>query len=124
MQSTRPTTHQTPRTRATRPSSHEWAGSLMARARGRKTDRSPCAIHFSGKIDAAVCIQVGSELNWKNTPEVNCSSSATGVTVADADRPFLARLDSVIPSSVQAVAPSTDTQAKVNHSAPEGRWTL
>ena len=41
---------------------------------GRNTDRSPCAIHLSGKNAATVCIQVGIWLNWKKTPEMNCST--------------------------------------------------
>jgi hypothetical protein len=64
---------------------------------------------------------VGTSLNWKNTPEMNCSTSATGVTVADADRPLRARLDTAIPSSVHAAEPSAATQTNVSQSAPDGR---
>ena len=78
---------------------------------------------MSGKTAATVCIQVGIWLNWKKTPEMNCRSSANGVTMADAERPFLARLDSAMPSSVQDADPSTVTQAKVSQSLPEGRST-
>ena len=64
-----------------------------------------------------VCIHVGTWLNRKKTPEMNCSTSAMGVTIADADRPFLARLEIAMPSSVHAAEPSTATQTNVSHSA-------
>ena len=54
---------------------------------------------------------------------MNCSTSAIGVTIADAERPFLARLETAMPSSVQAAEPSTVTQAKVIQSLPLGRST-
>ena len=115
--------HHAPRTRAVRPSSQLPAGSAAAIASGRKTERSPWAIHLSGKNAATVCIHEGISLNWKKTPEMNCSSNANGVTVAYADRPFLARLDSAMPSSVQDADPRAATQAKVSQSRPEGRST-
>ena len=46
--------HHTPSTRAVRPSSHDPAGSEAAITSGRKTERSPWAIHFSGKTAATV----------------------------------------------------------------------
>jgi hypothetical protein len=52
--------------------------------------------------------------------ETNSRTSAIGVTVADADRPLRASVETTMPSSVQAAAPSTDTHANVSQSAPEG----
>ena len=52
---------------------------------------------------------------------MNCSTSAIGVTIAEADRPFFARLETAMPSSVQAAEPSTVTQAKVTQSLPDGQ---
>ena len=97
------------------------AGSCAARTSGRNTERRPCAIHLSGKNEAIVCIQVGTWLNWKKTPEMNCSTSAIGVTIADAERPFFARLETAMPSRVQDADPSTATQAKVTQSLPDGQ---
>ena len=54
---------------------------------------------------------------------MNCSTIAIGVTIADADRPFLARLEIEMPSRVQAAEPRTVTQAKVSQSLPLGRTT-
>ena len=78
---------------------------------------------MSGKNAATVCIQVGTWLNRKKTPEMNCSTIAIGVTIADAERPFLARLEMAMPRSVQAAEPRTVTQAKVIQSLPLGRST-
>ena len=56
-------------------------------------------------------------MKTKNTPEMNWSTSATGVTTAGALRPVRASEEKAIPHSVQAVTPSTPTQAKVSHFA-------
>ena len=45
------------------------------------------------------------------------------MTIADADRPFFARLETAMPSSVHAAEPSAVTQANVNQSLPVGRST-
>ena len=50
-------------------------------------------------------------------------ADAIGVTVADADRPFRARLETAIPSSVHAAAPRNETHPKVTQSDPEGSAT-
>ena len=119
-----PTTHQAPSTSATRPSSQVPAGSPAASASGRNTERRPCAIHLSGKTAATVCIQLGQLAEQEEDAGDELQHAArTGVTVAEADRPFFARLETAIPSSVQAAEPRTVTQAKVSQSPPEGRST-
>ena len=54
-------------------------------------------------------------MKTKNTPEMNCRISATGVTTAGALRPVRASDEKATPHSVQAVMPSTDTHRKVSH---------
>ena len=84
---------------------------------GRNTERMPWVIHFSGNSEAMVRIQLGDAVYWKKTPEMNCRTSATGVTIAGAPRPDRAREEKAIPHSVHALIPSSDTQAKVTHFA-------
>src|SRR5690242_10942410 len=106
-----------PRAIATCPSAHEPPTSRAANESGRNTERMPCVIHFSGNSDAMVRIQSGMLVYWKNTPEMNCSTSATGVTIAGAPRPVRASEENAIPHSVHALIPSTETHANVAHLA-------
>jgi hypothetical protein len=89
--------------------------SCAANDSGRNTERMPCVIHFSGNSDAMVRIQSGMVEYWKKTPEMNCSTSATGVTTAGAPRPVRATDEKAIPHSVHAVIPSSATQPNVAH---------
>ena len=75
----------------------------------------PWHIHLSGNSAAMLCIHPGSSVNTKNTPEMNCSTSATGVTTAGALRPVRASDENAMPHSVHAVMPSRPTQANVSH---------
>ncbi len=91
---------------------------------GRKTDRMPWAIHFSGNRLRPDCIQVGSWSNWKNTPEMNCSTSTTGVTIADALFPLRGTEENATPQTAPEAVPSTNTQANVHQRAASvGRST-
>ena len=110
-------THHAPSTSATVPSSNEPPGSRAPKLSGRKTERSPWHIHLSGKIAATCCIQVGRLVKTKNTPEMNWSTSATGVTTAEPLRAVRASDEMAMPQSVQAVTPRTETQANVSHLA-------
>ena len=84
----------------------------------------PWHIHLSGNTDATCCIGLGSSVKTKNTPEMNCSTSATGVTTAGAPRPERATDENAMPHSVHAVMPSRDTQPRVSHlSAVRGSET-
>ena len=91
------------------------AGSAAAIESGRNTDRSPCAIHLSGKTAATVCIQVGISLNWKKTPEMNCSTRAIGMITAVALLPLRGTPLRAMPRMADVATPSTKTQANVNH---------
>ena len=81
----------------------------------------PWVIHFSGKNAAIVCIHRGSAAKTKNTPEMNCSTIAIGEITAGAVRPFLTHEVIAMPSSVQAVMPSTLTQSEGQPAAALGR---
>src|SRR4051794_31391089 len=111
------------RTRATLPGSHAPAGSEEASCSGRKTEGRTWAVELSGKSAAMCWSQGGTCENWKKTPEMNCSTRAIGVMIAEAERPFFARLETAMPSSVQAAEPSRVTQTKVSQSEPCGRDT-
>ncbi len=56
-------------------------------------------------------------MKTKNTPEMNWSTSATGVTTAEPLRAVRASDEIAMPHRVQAVMPSTETQPKVSHFA-------
>ncbi len=88
---------------------------------GRKTDRSPWHIHLSGNSAATCCIQVGRSVKTKNTPEMNWSTRATGVTTAEPLRAVRASDEIAMPHRVHAVTPSTATQPKVSHFAGGAR---
>src|SRR5687768_9117301 len=100
---------------ATWPSAQVPPTSRAANESGRNTERIPWHIHFKGKSEAMLRIQSGMLVYWKKTPEMNCSTRATGVTIAGAPRPVRAREEKAIPHRVHALMPSSDTQANVAH---------
>lgn len=68
---------------------------------------------MSGNTEATVCIHAGSAKNAKNTPEMNCSTSTTGVTTAVAERPERGSDENATPHTAPAAHPSTNTHANV-----------
>ena len=98
--------------------------SLDSISGGRNTERMPWAIHFRGNTEARFCIQVGSSLKTKKTPEMNCSTITTGLTIAVALRPERGTDENAMPSTVPAAVPRMKIHAKVAHRAASvGRVT-
>ena len=100
---------------AIRPCSHDPAGSWRpGTGRAGTTDRIPWVIHFSGKIAATCCIQPGSSRKTKNTPEMNCSTIASG---DDHRRSRAAALE----RPPRAAMPSTRAGQRAQHAHPGER---
>src|SRR5947207_535446 len=107
-----------PRTMAVLPCSQVCTVSFGANESGRKTERYPSAIQRSGNIDAVSWSHSGAVVNTKYTPEMNCSTSATGVTTAGAALALRATDENAMPNTELAATPSTVTQSQVSHLPP------
>ena len=108
----RPPTHHAPSTGAQRPSSNEPATSTRRSRSGRKTLRIAWVSHLSGNSEANCCIQSGSWSKTKNTPEVNCSTRTTGVTMADAPLAVLGHRRERDAEQRAEIRPSTIAQSE------------
>ena len=76
-----------------------------------------------GKIAANCCIQIGNEVNTKNTPLKNCRIITIGETTADAPRPLLGTTENAIPSTVEQALPMMTSQVKFHQrEASVGRF--
>lgn len=58
---------------------------------GRKTDRSPCAIHFSGNTSPTANIHLGVCDSGRNTPEMNVATMKIGAVIGVAAAELQAR---------------------------------
>ena len=102
---------QIPSTNATCPSCHESVPVVwLANDSGRNTDCIPWTSHFRGNSDPRSCIHTGRWLKTKKTPDVNCRTRTTVLTIARAPRPGLETEETAMPTVVKDNTQSDDTQ--------------